>query len=79
MEDREWERIYKDAVADAIALGIHRGESITISRKMNHLYQKMQSLIENAWRDGYETRMEDEYHGTKTSFRDTDWKERCMK
>lgn len=82
MHEREWERVYRDAVADAVALGLSQKSEPTINTRILVLQRelkKMYELVEQAWNDGYETRMNDEYHGTKTHFDDTDWKERCMK
>lgn len=88
MNDREWQRIYTDAVRDAFVLGRSKGgdstakNGPTINTQIQCLQKEllnMYNLIEEAWNQGYETRMEDELHGTRTTFQDTDWKQRCMK
>lgn len=82
MHDREWERIYKDAVEDAMAMGAsHKNASVNDSRVriLQGKIKKMYGLLKTVWQDGYEARMSDEHHGTKTKFEETDWRERCTK
>jgi len=82
MHEREWERVYRDAIMDAVALGASQTSGPAINRRVKVLrdeLRKMYDLVEQAWKDGYERRIEDELHGTRTQFEDTDWRERCMK
>jgi len=85
--NEEFKRIYTDAVEDAYAKGVEEGMKKTgdcngmekqvavIRREL----KKMYTMIEESWKDGYESSREDSFHGTKTEFKDTEWGQKCMK
>ena len=85
--NEEFKRIYTDAVEDAYAKGVEEGMKKTgdcngmakqvavIRRELKNMY----NMIEESWKDGYESSREDSFHGTKTNFTDTEWGQKCMK
>lgn len=85
--NEEFKRIYTDAVEDAYAKGVEEGMKKTgdcngmakqvavIRRELKNMY----NMIEESWKDGYESSKEDSFHGTKTNFTDTEWGQKCMK
>ena len=85
--NEEFKRIYTDAVEDAYARGVEEGMKKTgdcngmakqvavIRRELKNMY----NMIEESWKDGYESSQEDSFHGTKTKFKDTEWGQKCMK
>ena len=84
--NEEFKRIYTDAVDDAYARGVEDGKKISdsggmveqvevIRRELKNMY----TMIEESWKDGYESSREDSFHGTRTKFQDTEWGQKCMK
>ena len=84
--NEEFKRIYTDAVEDAYAKGVEEGSKNSdrggmvqqvevIRRELKNMYV----MIEESWKDGYESSREDSFHGTKTNFKDTEWGQKCMK
>jgi len=84
--NEEFKRIYTDAVADAYARGVEDGKKVSdrggmveqvevIRRELKNMY----TMIEESWKDGYESSREDSFHGTRTKFQDTEWGQKCMK
>ena len=84
--NEEFKRIYTDAVEDAYAKGVEEGKKISdcggMTQQVNVIrreLKKMYSMIEDSWKDGYESSREDSFHGTRTKFKDTEWGQKCMK
>jgi hypothetical protein len=84
--NEEFKRIYTDAVEDAYAKGVEEGNKNSdrggmvqqvevIRRELKNMY----AMIEESWKDGYESSREDSFHGTRTKFKDTEWGQKCMK
>lgn len=84
----EFKRIYSDAVEDAYAKGVKEGKEFknkdceglieqvnVVRRELKNMY----NMVEDSWKDGYESSREDSFHGTRTKFKDTEWGQKCMK
>ena len=88
MNNNEFKRIYEDAVKDAHAKGVKEGKEFknkdceglieqvnVVRRELKNMY----NMIEDSWKDGYQSSQEDTFHGTKTKFTETEWGQKCMK
>ena len=64
LSQREWKRVYSDAVKDAFQNGVEVGRD----RGLKECDELIKKRIRQAWIDGYETCEEDSFHETKTSF-----------
>ena len=71
LSQREWKRVYSDAVKDAFQDGFQNGLKDGL-KDCNDLVKKR---VRQAWIDGYETSQEDEFHKTKTSFEQSKFNE----